>query len=187
MADEKKKAAAIAGAGITAGALLALLASRPVKAAPPEGVVSLDDPAMQALISILEHAESLDADSDELIAIANRIAAVLGAPTALENPPDITAFSVWTTALTVPIRLPDRVIPYDKKLVIKAWHTNTGVIMVAPSRSAAININSGFPLIASGVAEYEIRNADHVWICCHPTLGMVGDGVACTVEQEATR
>ncbi|GAH71696.1 unnamed protein product, partial [marine sediment metagenome] len=40
MADDKKKAAAIAGVGITAGALLAILASRPKPAvAAPEGVV----------------------------------------------------------------------------------------------------------------------------------------------------
>lgn len=180
MADDKKAAAIGAGVGLTAGALAVLLTSRKVSAA---GLVSLDEPAMQALLSILQHTENLDADADTLIEIANRIAAALGAA---ENPPDITAFSIWTTALTIPIRLPDRTIPFDKELVIKAWHTNTGVIMVAPNLAAAVNINSGFPLIASGVVRYKIRNADHIWICCHPTLGIVGDGVACTVEQEAT-
>lgn len=188
MAEDKKKAAAVAGVGITAGALLALLATRPkpAAAAPPEGVVSLDDPAMQALISILGHAENIDADVDEVIDAINRIAAALGVavPIRPENPSDITAFRVLTTALTTPIQLPDRVVPYDKELVVKALHTNTGVILVAPSRTTALNINSSYWLIASEAIEYKIRNADHIYICCHPTLGIVGDGVVCTVEQE---
>ena len=190
MADDRKKAAAVAGIGITAGALLALLATRPkpAAAAPAEGVVSLDDPAMQALISILEHAENLDADVDQVIVAINRIAAALGvAVPTLENPPNITAFRVLTTALTTPIQLPDRVVPYDKELVIKAMHTNTGVILVGPSLATALNINSSYWLIANEAVEYEIRNADHIWICPHPTLGIVGDGVVCTVEQEAMR
>lgn len=188
MADDRKKTAAAAGIGITAGALLALLATRPVRAAPSEGVVSLDDPAMQALISILDHAESLDADVDEVISAINRVAAALGVevPIKLENPPDITAFTVWTTALAVPIRLPYREIPYDKELVIKAIHTNTGVLLVAPNQASARNFNSSYWLIANEAVEYKIKNADHIWICCHPTLGIVGDGVVCTVEQEAT-
>lgn len=185
MADDKKKAAAVAGIGITAGALLALLATRPVRAAPAEGVVSLDDPAMQALISILEHAENIDTDVDEVIVAINRVAAALGvAVPTFKNPPDITAFRVLTTALTIPVQLPDRVVPYDKDLVIKALHTNTGVILVAPNRTTALNINSSYWLIANEAIEYKIRNADHIWICCHPTLGIVGDGVVCTVEQE---
>jgi len=190
MADDKKKAAAIAGVGITAGVLATLLATRPKPAvAAPEGVVSLDDPAMQALISILEHAENIDADVDEVIDAINRVAAALGVtvPIRPENPPDITAFRVLTTALTTPIQLPDRVVPYDKELVVKALHTNTGVILVAPNRTTALNINSSYWLIASEAIEYKIRNADHIYICCHPTLGIVGDGVVCTVEQEAGR
>jgi len=189
MADDKKKA--VAAVGITAGALLALLATRPkpAAAAPAEGVVSLDEPAMQALISILEHAENVDADLDEVINAINRVAAALGveAPIRLENPPNITAFRILTTALTVPIQLPFREIPYRKELVVKAIHTNTGVIMVGPSLATARNINSSYWLIANEAIEYEIKNADRIWICPHPSLGIVGDGVLCTVEQEAPR
>ena len=176
--DDKKAAAIGAGVGLSAGALALLLASRGAQAAPP-----LDETAMQALLSILQHSENIDADTDQLIAIANRIAAALGAA---ENPPEITAFTVFTTALLTPIQLPYREIPYDKELVIKALHINTGVILVAPSRATAMNTNGSYWLIANEAIEYKIKNADHIWICCHPTLGIVGDGIVCTVEQEAT-
>lgn len=187
MANDKRKTAAAAGVGLTAGAILALLLAQRAEAAPPPSkeTVSLDEPAMQALISILEHTENLDADSDELIAIATQIAAALGAPTTLENPPDITAFRVLTTALDRPVQLPDRAVPYDMHLVIKAVHTNTGVIWVAPNQASAINPNSTYWLIANEAIEYEIRNADHIWINAPAFLGLgfAGDGVVCTVEQ----
>ena len=188
MAETEKKAA-VAAVGITAGALLAFLATRPkpAAAASAEGVVSLDDPAMQALIGILEHAENIDSDIDQVVKAINTLAAAFGVevPLKLENPPDITAFRVLTTALATPIQLPYREIPYRKPLVITAIHTNTGVIMVARNQADARNINSTYWLIANGSIEYEIKNADHIWICVHPTLGVVGDGVLCTVEQEA--
>ena len=189
MAEDKGKTAVAAGVGITAGALLALLAARPKPVvAAPEGVVSLDDPAMQALISILEHAESLDADVDEVIDAINRIAAALGVevPIRPENPPDITAFRVLTTALDTPVSLPDRVVPYNMELVVKALHTNRGVIFVAPSRTAVINPNASYWLIANEAIEYKIKNADHIKIASpsFADFGIVGDGVVCTVEQE---
>lgn len=192
MADEKSKTALAAGVGLTAGALAAFLASgRRAKAAPGgEMTVSLDDPAMQALISILERAEALDMDLDEVLRNLSDmadglrgLAAALGVVT-LENPENITAFRVLTTALTIPVHLPDRVVPYGMELVIKALHTNMGVLLVAPDRTSAININSSYWIIANEAVEYKIRNSNHVWICCHPTLGNVGDGVVCTVEQE---
>jgi len=193
MADDKGKTALTVGVGLTAAALATLIAtSRRAKAAPAEGemTVSLDDPAMQALISILERAEALDLDLDEVLRNLSDmadglrgLAAALGVVT-LENPQDITAFRVLTGALTTPVHLPDRVVPYDKELVIKALHTNMGVLLVAPDRASAININSSYWLIANEAVEYKIKNANHVWICCHPTLGNVGDGVVCTVEQE---
>ncbi len=190
---ERNSKAAVAAVGITAGALLALLASRPkpAQAAPAEtgGVVSLDETAMQALISILQRAENLEAGVDEAVAAINAVGAALGVdvPLRLENPPDITAFRVLTTALTTPVQLPNREIPYRMELVVKAVHTNTGVIMVGPTLAQARNLNSSYWLIANEAVEYEIKNADHVWICPHPTLGIVGDGVLCTVEQEASK
>jgi len=182
MPDDKKAAAIGAGVGLTAGALAVLLSSRKVSA---EGLVSLDESAMQALLSILQHSENIDGDTTELIATANRIATALGVPAVLENPSDITAFTVFTTA-NAPMRLPDRAVPYKMELVVKALHINTGVIMVAPSQAAARNPNGSYWLIASDHVEYEIRNANHIWICPHPTLGIIGDGVTCTVEQEAS-
>jgi len=144
MADDKGKTALTVGVGLTAAALATLIAtSRRAKAAPAEGemTVSLDDPAMQALISILERAEALDLDLDEVLRNLSDmadglrgLAAALGVVT-LENPQDITAFRVLTGALTTPVHLPDRVVPYDKELVIKALHTNMGVLLVAPDRA----------------------------------------------------
>ncbi len=195
MADDKKRTAAAAGLGITVGAILALLASRKIKAAPEaDMIVGLDEPAMQALLGLLEHADAtlgIDTEvAEHLIEVSNAInnlAVSLGvAVPKLDNPPEITAFTVFTTGLTNPIQLPSRIVPYDKELVIKALHINTGVILVAPSRAAAMNLNSSYWLIANEAIEYKIKNADHIWISCHPTLGIVGDGVVCTMEQEAT-
>lgn len=196
MADDRGKTAKTAAVGITAGALAALLLTRKVRAAvPPEGgaVVSLDDPTMQALLGILEHIEALDIDVDDVIArlggvtnAINTLAASLGAkPFMLENPPSITAFRILTTAINVPVQLPDRSIPYDKELVIKALPTNRGTLFVAPSLAEALNMNSSYWLIGNEAIEYKIRNADHVWINAPPVIGIAGEGVVCTVEQES--
>jgi hypothetical protein len=168
--------------------------TRKVKGTTGEGIISLDDPAMQALLGILSHAESLDGDADEVLqhlddiaAGFNRLSAALGAGGAvkLENPPDITAFRVLTTAINVPVQFPDRSIPYDKELVIKALSTNRGIILVAPSLAEAMNINSSYWLIGNEAIEYKIKNANHIWISVPPVIGIAGEGVVCTVEQES--
>lgn len=193
MADDKKTVAA-AGLGITAGALAAYLLTRKVKGTTGEGIISLDDPAMQALLGILSHTESLDLDADDVLrhldditAGFNRLSAALGAGGVgkLENPPDITAFRVLTTAINTPVQLPDRSIPYDKELVIKALSTNRGIILVAPSLAEAMNINSSYWLIGNEAIEYKIKNANHIWISVPPVIGIAGEGVVCTVEQES--
>jgi hypothetical protein len=191
---DKGKTTAKVGLSITAGALAALLLTRKVSAATPsEGatLISLDDPAMQALLGLLTQAESLGIDVgevlthlDDIAGAINRLAAAMGVVT-LSNPPDITAFRVLTAAINVPVQLPDRAIPYDKELVIKALPTNRGTLFVAPNQAAAINSNSSYWIIGNEAVEYKIRNADHIWINAPPTIGIAGEGVVCTVEQES--
>lgn len=197
--SDRGKTAAKVGVGVTAGALAAFLLGRKAKAAPvptlPQlQMVSLDDPTMQALLSILEHAESLDLDVDavlrhlaDIAAGINRLSTALGVGgvVKLENPPDITAFTVLTTVLNTPVQFPYREIPYDKELVIKAMPTNLGIVLVAPSRSDAMNLNSSYWLVASEVVQYKIKNAEHIWLNVPPVLGIAGEGVVCTVEQES--
>ena len=189
MADDRGKTAAKVGVGITAGARAALLLTRKARAAvPPEGaaVVSLDEPTMQALLGILEHVEALDIDVAGVTNTINILATSLGVkPIMLENPPNITAFRFLTTAINVPVQLPDRHVPYDKELVIKALPTNRGTILVAPSLAEAMNINSSYWLIGNEAIEYKIRNANHIWISAPPVIGIAGEGVVCTVEQES--
>lgn len=190
--SDKGKTAAKVGIGITAGALAALLLAREVQAAAPsEGVVSLDDPAMRALLGLLAQAETLGIDVgdilthlDDIAGAINKLAAAMGVVT-LSNPPDITAFRILTTAINVPVQLPDRAVPYDKELVIKALPTKRGTLFVAPNQAAAINPNSSYWIIANEAIEYKIRNADHVWINAPPIMGIAGEGVVCTVEQES--
>ncbi len=183
MVETDKKTAVVAGVGITAAAAALLWASQKVEAKGPGG---FDEAAMETLISILQHTENLDADTTTLINTLNQLAAAFGVGP-LENPLDITAFTAYPPALITPVRLPYREVPWDKELVIKALHTNTGVILVAPSQAAARNINSSYWLIANEAIEYRIKNADHIWIGLHPALGFAGDGVVCTVEQGASR
>lgn len=197
MADDKGKTAAKVVVGITSGALAALLLTRKVRAAAPaEGaVISLDDPTMQALLGILGHIEGLDIDVDAVIDrlggvtnAINTLAASLGVkPIMLENPSDITAFTVFTTAINAPVQLPDRAIPYDKELVIKALPTNRGTLFVAPNQAAALNPNSSYWIIGNEAIEYKIKNANHIWINAPPVIGIAGEGVVCTVEQESSR
>ena len=187
MAGDKARTVAAAGVGVTAGAIAALLLSRKAQAAPgAPGPVALDDAAMQALLGILLNAEQLNLDADNLINAINNLAAGLGvsAPK-LDNPVDITAFRILTTALDNPRVLPDRPVPYDMHLVVKATHINTGVIFVAPNRAAVLNPNSSYWLIANEAVEYKIKNANHIWINApvFGGLGIAGDGVVCTVEQ----
>lgn len=199
MASDKGKTAAQVGVGITAGALAALILTRRVRGEilPSGEVISLDDPTMQALLGILEHIESLDIDVDDVIErlggvtnAINTLSVALGAkPIELQNPPDITAFRVLTTALDTPVQLPDRLIPYDMELVIKALPTNRGTLFIAPGPAEALNPNSSYWIIGNEAVEYKIRNANHIWMNA-PTfggIGIAGEGVVCTVEQASRR
>lgn len=170
MAEDKAKTGLAAGAGAALGAALGLLLGRKAEAAPPEGEIRLDEAAMLLLQSIAQSGIATTG-------LLEKIAASLGV-TALENPPEITAFRVLVPVVNTPVQLPDRAIPYGKELVIKALPTNLGLIYVANSRHEAININSCYYIIANEAIEYEIKNCDQLWI----NATRAGEGVLCTAE-----
>ncbi len=179
MADERRSqagTAVLAGGSAALGVALALLLrGKEAQAAP-------DDATLALLQSIAQSGVSVDTDTSDIIAILNGIAAKLGAPGAvtLENPSEITTFQVTVpVAFANPQQLPDRAIPYDKELVIKAMPGNQGQIWVANSRTEALSANSVYILIANEAIEYKIKNAGQIWI----NATRAGEGVLCTAEK----
>lgn len=181
MADEKDRAKTglAVGAGSLIGAAIAILASRKAEAKPAEGLVSLDEAAMNLLLAIAESGEAIDDNTLETINAINRLAAALGV-TVLENPSEITSFRVLVPVVNTPVNLPDRVIPYGEHLVVKALPPNMGIVYTANSRPEALNINSCYQLLANEAIEYKVKNANTVWL----NVTRAGEGVCCTVEQK---
>jgi hypothetical protein len=185
MAEEKTsnagKAAAVLGAGGLIAGALALIQGRKAQAASEGEIpseIALDEAAMNLLLAMAQSAESIDTDLDSLLAAVNSIAGKLGI-TALENPPEIAAWTVYAPVVGTAIQLPDRRVPYDMNLVIKAIPTNLGLIYVGNSRADATNLNSSYWLIGNEAIEYKILNAKQLWI----SATRAGEGVICTVEQ----
>lgn len=194
MANEKRDAAFTGGASgaITAAMIVALMNARRVGAEPPEGstLVTLDAPAMQAVLGILQRSENIDVDMDsvlqQLAGVGQSIAdltavlsTLLGNTNVMHNPPTIVAWRSICVAATTAYQLPSREIPFDKALVIKALPTNIGVIYVGNTAAASLNVNDSYPLIANEAIMYKIKDSQKIWI----SGSMAGDGVACTVEQ----
>ena len=183
MADDKAKTGLIVGGSAALGTALVLLLSRKAEAAPPPvGEITLDEAAMLLLQSIAESGVSIDADASEIKDAIDRLAAALGV-SVLENPSEITAFVIRVAAVDIPVQLPDRGIPYDMSLVVKALNTNGGLIRVANSRPEALNVNSAYWLIGNEAIEYTIKNAGQLWV----NATVAGEGVVCTVEQRGRR
>jgi len=180
MADNAKTGLA-AGAGGLIGAALAILASRKSASAspPPVGEISLDEATMLLLQAIAQSTDSIDADTSEFINALNKLSAALGVQV-LENPTEITAFRILVAAVNTPTQLPDREIPWDKELLIKAIPTNLGLIYVANSRAEAMNINSCYWLLANEAVHYKIKNSRQLWV----NASIAGEGVLCTAEQK---
>ncbi len=193
MASEKGNPA-LAGTAVTAAILLGLLASRKVSAAPPEGstLVTLDDPAMQALVAILAREENINIDlgsATEILQAVNgnldllnaNISALLGLPTLAQNPTNAVAWRTICPAILTAVQLPSKLVPRDTQVAIKALPTNGGVIYVATNAANATNPNSSYPLIANEAIMLKIRDTSLIWIAAATAAG---DGVACVVEQE---
>ena len=179
---DRAKTGLAAGAGGLIGAALAILATRKaVEAKPPEAemTVGLGEAELLLLQALAESGESIDENTLELINAINNLATALGV-SVLKNPSEIAAFRILVPAVNVPVQLPDREIPYGMELVVKALPTNMGLIYVANSRPEALNINSVYQLLANEAIEYEIENAQQLWV----NVTRAGEGVVCTVEQK---
>jgi len=185
MGDNARAGKAVGVSALIATAT-AILATRGKAQAAPNGTpagkeVSLDEAAMTLLLAIAQSGE----DATELLAALGQI--IAGIPPSefpsvlpgIVNLPEITAFRVIPIAANTATRLPDRTIPSGMELVIKAEHTNAGIIYVANSQPEATNPNSSYTLIANEAVEYKVNTPQHIWI----SSTVVGEGVVCTVEQ----
>ena len=179
MADDKAKTGLAVGTGALIGTAAAILFARKAEAKPPpEGEISLDEAAMNLLLAIATNSDDIDANTLETINAINRLAAALGV-SVIKNPNAIAAFRVFVNVVNRAVQLPERDIPYDMELVIKAWPTNLGLMYVANSQPEATNINSSYPLIANEFVRYRIENSKQIWI----NASRAGESVVCTVEQ----
>lgn len=77
-------------------------------------------------------------------------------------------------------QFPNFEIPFGKKVVVKAWYTNVGVIYVAYRQADSQNVAVGWPLIANEGVSWEIPNVNGVWAMA----STAGEGASFTVEQE---
>jgi len=197
MAGEQGKAVLAGGAIVTAAILATLLATKKAEAqpgTPGNTIVTLDDPAMQALLGLLQRSEFMNTDLDSVVAILNdlkvginQLAEVLaqlpgggGGGGILKNPKGGVAWRTVCPATNTAYQLPSRIIPYDKELAIKALPANGGNIFVAFSATGATNIGDSYPLIANEAIHYKIYDSGVIWI----SATAAGEGVVCTVEQE---
>jgi hypothetical protein len=172
------KTAAAAGAGALIAAAATLLIARKAKGGSPAEETALDEAAMNLLLAMAQSAESIDADIESLLSTVNRLAGQLGVGP-LENAPEIASWTTYVAAVGTAVQLPDRRVPYDLQLVIKALPTNLGLIYVGNSRADATNVNSSYWLLANEGVGYKILNAKQLWI----NASRAGEGVVCTVEQ----
>lgn len=183
MAGEANTGKAIGAAGLIAAAVAILAARGKVEASsdgtPPTGPLSLDEATMNLLLAIASSGEC----SNSLLATLNQaIAGIMpGGLPGIENPSEITAFRVIPVAANTATRLPGRRIPPGMELVIKAMHTNGGLIYTAGSQAGATNPNSAYTLVANEAVEYKVSTSHNIWI----SSTAVGEGVVCTVEQAA--
>ena len=194
MAGEQGKAVLAGGAIVTAAILATLLATKKAEAqpgTPGNTIVTLDDPAMQALLGLLQRSEFMNTDLDSVVAILNdlktgmnqlalAISQLVGGGGVMDNPKGGVAWRTVCPATNTAYQLPSRIIPYDKELAIKALPANGGNIFVAFSATGATNIGDSYPLIANEAIHYKIYDSGVIWI----SATAAGEGVVCTVEQE---
>ncbi|MBD3320582.1 MAG: hypothetical protein GF350_05735 [Chitinivibrionales bacterium] len=179
MAEEKKEqnqANVALGAFGTAGLITtawALLQKKQGSAAP------IDEATTKLLLAIAQSNESIDKTTKDLLqAIVNAIGA--DGTGSLQNPRSFIAWRFVPTAINTGEQMPSRMIPYGFHLVIKAYHTNFGIMYVAPSKPDAQNATSAYPLIANEAVELKIRDSEDAWIAATN----LGDSVVCIIEQE---
>ncbi len=97
-----------------------------------------------------------------------------------ENPEGVATQKKLVVTAGTAVQLPDVLIPYGKKAVIKAISTNTDEVYVANSKADAEDSTKRFPLSADDSLSYKIRNLSRLWI----NSAVSGEGVTWTVEQK---
>ena len=180
--DSAKTAAVMSSAAAIAAAL-ALLKKDPVYAAeqgwPPE--------ILELLIAIASDIDSSLSKQDELIRLlgvrpSGSVSTGQGWP---PNTEEIEASRAQIAALDTFYRLPDRPIPDGMSLLVKGAPTNAGIVYVARSASAAVNINQAWPLLPNENVRYFVKNVQAIYISGITAGGsVVGDFVCFTVEQK---
>ncbi len=107
----------------------------------------------------------------------NKLVDVMGGK--FENPEMIAAQKQLVPSAGTAIQLPIVLIPYDKKVVIRALPANTGTIYVGNSKSDAEDTTKSFPLGNDDSVKYKIRELSQLWV--NSTVN--NEGIIWTVEQ----
>jgi len=127
--------------------------------------------------------ERIDFTNKLLIQVVSLLAEGLGQQiTPKENPEGVEAQQKLVTTAGVAEQLPPVNIPFDHEIIIKALPANTDTVYIGKSKLDAEDHTKGFPLEAGEGVEYKIRNLSVLWL----DVDVAGEGVAWTVEQEAT-
>jgi len=171
--NDEAKVAAVGSVTATIAAIAAWLNSRKVAAG------EIPDEVIRLLIAIA-------ATSNDIKGTAQQILEALGVggqgwPA---NGDSITALRVAINPATG-VQLPAIFIPSGMALVIKAWALNPAWVWVGATAAEARNINQSFPLLPSETVNYQVENADQIWVAAMTPLGVATLGCfAClTVEQ----
>lgn len=180
MSENTNKAGVFLGSSALIASAVALLKVRQASAEPlpTAGELGLDEATMNLLVAMAQTGQKIDENIYKLLlAIAETNGGEAGV---LENMDDFTSFRQIPVAINTATQLPDRKIPYKYQLVVKAYHTNPGIIYVAHNAADCTNINSSYTLLANEAVELQISNASRVYI----SSTVLGDSVICIVEQE---
>lgn len=134
----------------------------------------LPEELMNLIIAMANNLESIDTDLDQVIA-------------ALSNQgiywPSNTDSITSLRALVTPagMQLPSVIVPSGMTLVLMGWPTNPAWLQIGASAAEAANINQSFPLLPGQVVQYQVQNANQIYVA---TAGAVAGCFIClTVEQ----
>lgn len=185
MADNNNnsKLAVVLSAVAAAGGWAAFLKANTQSVAAAGGPVTLDPAILDLLTAWAQTTEDIDS------VLAQILADLPGSPaggTVYQYPPNlanVTTSSVQVQLLTVPVRMPDIIIPDGMELVIKASPLNAvgSLIYVARSQADAGNVNASWPLMPNEPISYKVKDANIFWIGSN----VIGSIAFYTVEQQS--
>lgn len=118
--------------------------------------------------------------ADILDAIRNITITAQGYP---PNADTVTATRVELTVVNRGFRMPEMLVPEGMFLQVKSWPNNPappgGLLFVADSEANVINPNSSVPLIPNEFRNYQIKNANVLWV----SATAIPAWVVCSVEK----